>query len=109
MFKKSVVAEEIDVCDHATLYQAEESSNNNKDIYDQVYKPKDLKNFFTSGTWTLEEGDAKKRLEQDDELYGDFEDLETGERFGANSGEESNASGSENEDHQSGSEESGDD
>lgn len=37
---------------------------------------------FVTGDWNESE-DAKKRLEQDDELYGDFEDLETGESFSA--------------------------
>lgn len=47
-----------------------------------------LKNLFVSGDWTLEEGDAQKRLEQDDELYGDFEDLETGEKFSGKDGQD---------------------
>ncbi|XP_033758019.1 ribosome biogenesis protein BMS1 homolog [Pecten maximus] len=37
-----------------------------------------IKDCFVTGKWDKSE-DAAARLEQDDELYGDFEDLETGE------------------------------
>ena len=37
-----------------------------------------IKDCFVTGEWEKTE-DATKRLQQDDELYGDFEDLETGE------------------------------
>ncbi|XP_063445799.1 ribosome biogenesis protein BMS1 homolog [Mytilus trossulus] len=37
-----------------------------------------IKDCFVTGEWEKSE-DAAKRLQQDDDLYGDFEDLETGE------------------------------
>nr|XP_022318488.1 ribosome biogenesis protein BMS1 homolog [Crassostrea virginica] len=37
-----------------------------------------IRDCFVTGEWDKSE-DAKARLEQDDELFGDFEDLETGE------------------------------
>lgn len=40
-----------------------------------------IKDCFVTGKWDKSE-DAAARLEQDDELYGDFEDLETGEVHG---------------------------
>ncbi|KAI8796542.1 ribosome biogenesis protein BMS1 [Biomphalaria glabrata] len=40
----------------------------------------DIADSFVTGKWDASE-DAKARLEEDDELFGDFEDLETGEKF----------------------------
>ncbi|XP_012941339.1 ribosome biogenesis protein BMS1 homolog isoform X2 [Aplysia californica] len=42
----------------------------------------EIQDAFVTGTWDASE-DAKTRLEEDDELYGDFEDLETGEKYTA--------------------------
>ena len=39
-----------------------------------------IRDCFVTGKWDASE-DARTLLEQDDELYGDFEDLETGEKF----------------------------
>lgn len=46
-----------------------------------VHKVKDLiKDCFVTGKWD-KRSDAQALLEQDDNLYGDFEDLETGEVY----------------------------
>ncbi|ESO87420.1 hypothetical protein LOTGIDRAFT_166570 [Lottia gigantea] len=46
-----------------------------------------IKDCFITGQWSKDK-DAKARLDLDDELYGDFEDLETGEKFTAEGEEE---------------------
>lgn len=43
----------------------------------------DIRDTFVTGKWDASE-DAKARLDEDDALYGDFEDLETGEKHVAN-------------------------
>uniref|UniRef100_A0A0B7A613 Bms1-type G domain-containing protein n=1 Tax=Arion vulgaris TaxID=1028688 RepID=A0A0B7A613_9EUPU len=42
---------------------------------------------FVTGKWDAD-SDAKARLEEDDEVYGDFEDLKTGEKFEADNNNE---------------------
>ncbi|KAJ8313478.1 hypothetical protein KUTeg_008971, partial [Tegillarca granosa] len=53
-----------------------------------------IKDCFVTGQWDKSE-DAAARLQQDDELYGDFEDLETGE---VHTGDNEDGSGSDDND-----------
>ncbi|RUS90079.1 hypothetical protein EGW08_002121 [Elysia chlorotica] len=51
----------------------------------------EIRDTFVTGKWDASE-DAKARLDEDDALYGDFEDLETGEKHVAADVEESDIS-----------------
>ncbi|XP_062298363.1 ribosome biogenesis protein BMS1 homolog isoform X2 [Scomber scombrus] len=56
-----------------------------------------IKDCFVTGKW--EEGeDAATLLKEDEELYGDFEDLETGEVHKGQTGQQNQAENSENDD-----------
>ncbi|XP_038591761.1 ribosome biogenesis protein BMS1 homolog isoform X2 [Micropterus salmoides] len=56
-----------------------------------------IRDCFVTGKW--EEGqDAATLLKEDEELYGDFEDLETGEVHKSQTGQQDQAENSENED-----------
>jgi len=107
MFKKSIVNEEIDLYDAGKIFDDKQAADNDVKKPGESaffptaktkFMPKHFKNLFVSGNWSLEEGDAQKRLDQDDDLYGDFEDLETGERFEANEEQGSDDSASEGSD-----------
>ncbi|GFO38107.1 ribosome biogenesis protein bms1 [Plakobranchus ocellatus] len=69
---------------------------NSADSVNMEQLSEDIRDAFVTGKWDASE-DARARLEEDDELYGDFEDLETGEKYVAN--------GSLNKDNQSDEEE----
>ncbi|KAL5018103.1 hypothetical protein ScPMuIL_003825 [Solemya velum] len=58
---------------------------------------KTIKDCFVTGEWAKSE-DAASRLQQDDEMYGDFEDLETGEKFTADVEDNSSSDGDEEDD-----------
>ncbi|GFS24785.1 ribosome biogenesis protein BMS1 [Elysia marginata] len=48
-------------------------------VVDLEQLSEDIRDTFVTGKWDASE-DAKARLDEDDALYGDFEDLETGEK-----------------------------
>jgi len=66
------------------LAEAQEDTNNLE--FDDLKE--DIMDAFVTGTWDASE-DAKTRLAEDDDLFGDFEDLESGQTF-AGKGEEMN-------------------
>ncbi|XP_059163820.1 ribosome biogenesis protein BMS1 homolog [Physella acuta] len=51
-----------------------------RDDWDFEELSEEIRDTFVTGKWDPSE-DAKNRLEEDDALFGDFEDLETGEKF----------------------------
>ncbi|KAM9462521.1 ribosome biogenesis protein BMS1 homolog isoform 2-T2 [Clarias gariepinus] len=64
--------------------------------WDQEEMLASIRDCFVTGKWE-EDKDAATLLKQDDELYGDFEDLETGEVHKATSGKGDEAEGDEEE------------
>ncbi|XP_078577758.1 ribosome biogenesis protein BMS1 homolog isoform X2 [Branchiostoma floridae x Branchiostoma japonicum] len=63
-----------------------------EEIYDLI------KDCFVTGDWGTQ--DAKRQLEEDEALYGDFEDLETGETHTAQTEEEEAEGGEDQKDNQ---------
>ncbi|XP_078658723.1 ribosome biogenesis protein BMS1 homolog isoform X2 [Branchiostoma floridae x Branchiostoma belcheri] len=63
-----------------------------EEIYDLI------KDCFVTGDWGTQ--DAKRQLEEDEALYGDFEDLETGETHTTQTGEEEDEDGQDQKDNQ---------
>ncbi|XP_073684283.1 ribosome biogenesis protein BMS1 homolog [Garra rufa] len=65
--------------------------------WDQEEMLASIRDCFVTGKWE-EDKDAATLLKEDDELYGDFEDLETGELHKAKTGNKDQAEGGNNDD-----------
>jgi ribosome biogenesis protein BMS1 len=78
----------------ATLKSSQQSDENAADV---VAKYTSLKNRFVTGNWGKSEKDDLNGGLSDDEGFGEFEDLQTGEVFGSNGVRNSESDGSDDD------------